>query len=91
MITAFRKKVTVRANGKIEIKAKDLKPGTKAEVIVLVEGANAERQKRIVSPSHRGHFHQSPENQIYIKFSPNPVATHERKFRLYNHDRGAVC
>jgi hypothetical protein len=37
MITAFRHKVTVGSNGRIEINAPELKPGEKAEVIVLVE------------------------------------------------------
>ena len=37
MITAFRHKVTVRPDGRIEIDAPELKPGAKAEVIVLVE------------------------------------------------------
>ncbi|MDO8753779.1 MAG: hypothetical protein Q7J80_07785 [Anaerolineales bacterium] len=47
MITALRKKVTVDSDGRIEIKSKDLKPGTKAEVIVLIENADAERQQRV--------------------------------------------
>ena len=37
MITAYRKKVTVRSDGRIEILEPILKPGTQAEVIVLVE------------------------------------------------------
>ena len=37
MITAYRKKVTVRPDGRIEIFEPVLKPGTQAEVIVLVE------------------------------------------------------
>jgi hypothetical protein len=47
MITAFRKKVTVRADGRIEIKSTNLKPGTKAEVIVLVTATDTDRQKRV--------------------------------------------
>lgn len=47
MITALRKKVIVDSDGRIEIKSKDLKPGTKAEVIVLIENADAERQQRV--------------------------------------------
>ena len=47
MITAFRKKVTVRSDGRIEIKSMKLKPGTKAEVIVLVESADADRKERV--------------------------------------------
>lgn len=38
MITAYRKKVTVRPDGRIEIIDPILEPGTQAEVIVLVEG-----------------------------------------------------
>lgn len=37
MITAYRKKVIVRPDGGIEIFEPVLKPGTQAEVIVLVE------------------------------------------------------
>ena len=37
MIMAYRKKVTVRPDGRIEIFEPVLKPGTQAEVIVLVE------------------------------------------------------
>jgi len=47
MITAFRKKVTVRSDGRIEIKSTNFKPGAKAEVIVLMEDTDAERQKRV--------------------------------------------
>ncbi len=37
MLTAYRKKVTVRPDGSIEILDSLLKPGTKVEVIILVE------------------------------------------------------
>lgn len=37
MWTALRKKITIPASGRIEIDSPMLKPGTKAEVIVLVE------------------------------------------------------
>ena len=37
MLTAYRKKVIVRPDGSIEILDSLLKPGTEAEVIVLVE------------------------------------------------------
>jgi hypothetical protein len=37
MLTALRKTMTVPANGNIKINLPDLKPGSKAEVIVLVE------------------------------------------------------
>jgi hypothetical protein len=37
MITAYRQKVTVRSDGRIEITEPLFKPGTQAEVIVLVE------------------------------------------------------
>jgi hypothetical protein len=47
MITAFRKKVTVRSDGRIEIKSANLKPGTKAEVIVLIENTDAGRKERV--------------------------------------------
>ena len=38
MITALRKSVTVKEGGVISVRAPRLKSGTKAEVIVLVEG-----------------------------------------------------
>jgi len=48
MITAYRKKAIVRPDGRIEIKTPSLKPGTKAEVIVLVESEpETEREKRV--------------------------------------------
>lgn len=37
MITAYRSKVTVRSDGRIEILDPILKPGAQVEVIVLVE------------------------------------------------------
>ena len=46
MITANRKKATVRPDGRIEIKTPSLKPGTKTEVIVLVESGPEESQTR---------------------------------------------
>lgn len=46
MITAYRKKATVRPDGRIEIKTPSLKPGTRAEVIVLVENNPEEAQAR---------------------------------------------
>ncbi len=39
MITAYRKKVTVRPDGRIDMKDFILKPGTKAEIIILVESS----------------------------------------------------
>lgn len=50
MITAYRKKATVRADGSIDIKTPSLKPDTKAEVIILVESDPEEaraRQERV--------------------------------------------
>ena len=46
MLTAYRKKVTVRQDGRIEIKDPSFKSGTKAEVIVLVESAPDNNQDR---------------------------------------------
>jgi len=37
MITAYRQKVTVRSDGRIEILEPLFKPGAQAEVIILVE------------------------------------------------------
>lgn len=42
MTSALRKKVRVKPGGLIEISAPELAPGTLAEVIVLVEGPEAE-------------------------------------------------
>lgn len=48
MLTAYRKKVIVRPDGRIEISDPILKPGTEAEVIVLVETiSDEERQARL--------------------------------------------
>ena len=37
MITAFKRKVTVKSGGLVSLRSNKLKPGTKAELIVLVE------------------------------------------------------
>jgi hypothetical protein len=47
MLTAYRKKVTVRPDGSIEILDSLLKPGTEAEVIVLVESEPENTQARV--------------------------------------------
>ena len=47
MLTAYRKKVTVRADGSIEILDSLLKPGTEAEVIVLVESEAGNTQSKL--------------------------------------------
>jgi hypothetical protein len=46
MITAYRKKATVSPDGRIEIKTPSLKPGTKTEVIILVESDPEEAEAR---------------------------------------------
>ena len=46
MITAYRKKAIVQPDGRIEIKTPSLKPGTKTEVIVLVESNPEDAQTR---------------------------------------------
>jgi len=46
MITAYRKKATVNSDGRIEIKTPSLKPGTKTDVIILVEGDPQEEARR---------------------------------------------
>jgi len=38
MLTTYRRKATVRSDGRIEIKTPNLKPGTRVDVIVRVEG-----------------------------------------------------
>ena len=45
MTTALRKKVRVKPGRLIEISTPELAPGTLAEVIVLVEGPEAERAR----------------------------------------------
>jgi len=45
MITALREKVTVQKGGRIDLRVKTLKPGTKAEVIVLVEPSEEQTRK----------------------------------------------
>jgi len=39
MITAYKQKVTIKSGGLVSLRSPRLKPGTKAEVIVLVEPA----------------------------------------------------
>jgi hypothetical protein len=46
MITAYRQKTTVRPDGCIEIKTPSLKPGTKTEVIILVDNDPDEAKAR---------------------------------------------
>ena len=41
MVAAIRQSVTVGQDGRIEIRSPQLLPGTKAEVIVMVESAQA--------------------------------------------------
>ncbi len=48
MITAYRQKVTVRSDGRIEILEPIFKPGTQAEIIVLVEN-EPESQEAILA------------------------------------------
>lgn len=48
MITAYRKKAIVSADGRIEIETPSLKPGTKTEVIILVESDPQKAESRQV-------------------------------------------
>jgi hypothetical protein len=48
MITAYRKKIIVRPDGRIEISDPILKPGTEAEVIVLVENSPESEEMRLM-------------------------------------------
>ena len=47
MLTAYRQKVTVRPDGRIEIPEPIFKPGTEAEVIVLVESEAETAESRL--------------------------------------------
>ncbi|MEW5938227.1 MAG: hypothetical protein AB1750_01080 [Chloroflexota bacterium] len=47
MLTAYRKKVIARPDGRIEIPEPILKPGTEAEVIVLVESEPESAEARL--------------------------------------------
>lgn len=45
MITAFKQQVTIKSGGLVTLRSRKLKAGTKAEVIVLVEPAEASAEK----------------------------------------------
>ncbi len=45
MITAFKQRVTIKSGGLVTLRSRKLKAGTKAEVIVLVEPAEAVAEK----------------------------------------------
>jgi hypothetical protein len=45
MITALKQKVTIKSGGLVSLRSSRLKAGTKADVIVLVEPANAAADK----------------------------------------------
>ena len=45
MITALKQKVTVKGGGLVSLRSNRLKPGTKAELIVLVEPADSSVEK----------------------------------------------
>jgi len=46
MTIAYRRKATVNSDGRIEIKTPSLKPGTKTEVIILVESESDKTETR---------------------------------------------
>ena len=46
MLTTYRRKATVRSDGRIEIKTPNLKPGTRVDIIVRVEGESEDAQER---------------------------------------------
>jgi hypothetical protein len=45
MLTAYKQKVTVKSGGWVSLRSNKLKPGTQAEMIVLVEAAESSAQK----------------------------------------------
>jgi len=49
MITAFRQKVTVQRGGVINLRSQKFKPGTTAEVIVLVEDEDRKSVQRMTA------------------------------------------
>jgi len=46
MLTTYRRKATVRSDGRIEIKTPNLKPGTRVDIIVRVEDEPEDAQER---------------------------------------------
>jgi type IV secretory pathway VirD2 relaxase len=46
MLTTYRRKATVLSDGRIEIKTPNLKPGTRVDIIVRVEGEPDDAQER---------------------------------------------
>ena len=45
MITAVKQKITVQSGGLVSLRSRRLKPGTRAEVIVLVEPAKTTAER----------------------------------------------
>jgi|GEM_PF-6939379 hypothetical protein len=67
MITAYRKKATVHPDGRIEIKTPFLKPGTRTEMIVLVENKPEKFQTQTKPSRSRG-------NECIKLLCKNPVS-----------------
>ncbi|MGB7160501.1 MAG: hypothetical protein WBD40_20720 [Tepidisphaeraceae bacterium] len=68
MVAAIRQNVTVQAGGVVQVRSPDLKPGARAEVIVLVED-QAEFPRSLVSfiGAGRGLFGSVEEVDGYIR------------------------
>jgi hypothetical protein len=70
MVAAIRQQVTVQPGGVIEIRSAELRPGARAEVIVLVEGHTAPPPGRTLESfigSARGQFASVEEVDSYIR------------------------
>jgi hypothetical protein len=49
MITAFRQKVTVKDGGVVSVRSRRLKPGSMAEVIILVQAGKRNQTKPLTA------------------------------------------
>jgi hypothetical protein len=68
MVAAIKQQVTVQPGGVIEIRSPELKPGTSAEVIVLVEDQpSSQRTWASFIGSGRGQFKSVEEIDAYIR------------------------
>jgi hypothetical protein len=69
MVAAIRQRVTVQPGGVIEVRSPDLRPGSSAEVIVLVEQPASESQRPLASfvGSAKGSFSSVEEVDAFIR------------------------
>ncbi len=69
MVAAIKQTVTVQPGGVIEVRSIDLKEGTTAEVIVLVESLDPSERRTLTSfiGSAKGSFKSRAEVDAYVR------------------------